>query len=100
MICVTCNTECEKINDGPRPSGHTKFVDGSGRQWHGNTCPKCRYTPKNVAVKTRRRCRECNMFLTKDRYFKCFNCQPVLPSEDSYATDYNFIAPTSRSAHS
>lgn len=31
---------------------------------------------------TKRKCRDCNAFLPESRYFKCFTCQPELPSND------------------
>lgn len=88
MICNLCDKDKIKILKGKKLSGQSIFMDQSGRQWYGKTCPECRYQTTNVTRFSKRKCRKCNKKLTSDRYFSCVNCIPILESEDVNEVSY------------
>lgn len=72
--CRECGDVRARINSGKSNSRGAVYVDESGRQWVGNTCPECRYKPTTIHTKTERKCRRCEAFLPPTRYFNCFHC--------------------------
>ncbi len=80
-----------------RKAGATSYVDEEGRRWVGMKCPDCVMMLNCKLVEeplTSRKCSDCSKFLPRSRYFKCLECQPVLPLVDDeyiyHGTDTSF----------
>lgn len=94
--CDLCDEKKARIKEKSPTSSKVYFVDAAGKRWDGFTCPDCVEIDNTVAYGkaltlhlSTRKCRECNKFLTKDRYFNCIDCMPELSSMDD---DYIYEA--------
>jgi hypothetical protein len=84
MFCKECNKEIERKFTGKiSKQGRKIYFDETKREWYGFKCPDCRYFVEKPVKKKKRikRCK-CKNILPKNRYFKCKDCQPALPSDD------------------
>lgn len=87
--CNTCEEFKMRILSGRNPlTNHAIYSDSSGNRWKGYKCPDCSELGHNKdapVVESKRKCRDCKKNLPVERYFRCFGCQPQLPSIDDDA---------------